>query len=132
MRSRTPSTYVVGMPGAEPYAALLTRLAEAGGTARAGDVGYYAVSDAAELRDALYAIGTSIAIRCSIDLEAPPDDPALVNVYFDGALVPSDAVDGWSWDGAQRIRVNGSACDALKSGEVLDARVVFGCDTVVR
>jgi hypothetical protein len=125
-------TYVVGMPGAESYASALERLASAGGTARPGDVGYYAVGDEAELEQALYQIGTGVAVRCAIELEAPPDDQDLVNVYFDGELVPSDATDGWSWDGEARILVNGDACNRLKSGDVIDARAVFGCDTVVR
>jgi hypothetical protein len=125
-------TFVIGMPGAEPYAALLDRLAVAGGTARGGDSEYYAVADGDALSRALTDIGTGIAISCAIDLEEPPDDPARVNVYFDGELIPADDADGWSWDGDQRVVVEGAACDRLKSGEVLEARVVFGCETVVR
>lgn len=126
------STYVVGMPGAEPYAALLDRLAAAGGTARGGETDYYAVADADELTEALSEIGTGIAISCSIDLELPPEDPSRVNVYFDGELIPSDETDGWTWDGDLRIEVRGDACERLRSGDVLEARAVFGCDTVVR
>lgn len=125
-------TYVIGMPGAEPYASVLGRMAVAGGTARPGPTPYYAVTDRAELEDALYSIGTGLAIRCTIDLDEEPPDPARVNVYFDGELVPADPEDGWSWNGTTRIEVNGAACDALKSGAVIDARALFGCDTVVR
>ena len=125
-------TYVIGMPGAEPYASVLSRLARAGGTARAGSTAYYAVNDRAELEDALYSIGTGLAIKCSIDLDEEPPDPARVNVYFDGELVPADPDDGWSYAGTTRIVVNGQACDELKSGSVIDARALFGCDTVVR
>jgi hypothetical protein len=127
------ATYVVGMPGAETYATLLGRLAVAGGTARASaDVPYYAAADTEALHEALHAIGTGIALSCSISLEAPPSDPSFVNVYFDGEVVASDPDDGWSWDGDVTIRVNGEACERLRSGSVLDARAVFGCDTVVR
>ena len=126
------TTYVIGMPGAEPYAGLLNRMAVAGGTARGAETDYYAVGDAAALSDVLHAIGTGIALRCSIDLETPPEDPARVNVYFDGEVVPGDDADGWVWDGDQRIEVRGEACDRLRSGEILEARVVFGCDTIVR
>lgn len=126
------STYVVGMPGAEAYAALLGRLAQAGGRPREGKLPYYATTDEDELREALYAIGTGFAIRCEIDLESAPDDPDFVNVYFDGELVPQDAEDGWSWVGDSRIVVNGDACTDLRSGEILEARAVFGCETVVR
>jgi hypothetical protein len=127
------ATYVVGMPGAEAYATLLGRLAVAGGTAREdGAVPYYAASDSDALHEALHAIGTGIALRCSIELDSPPSDPSLVNVYFDGEVVASDPEDGWSWDGDVTIRVNGEPCERLRSGSVLDARAVFGCDTVVR
>jgi hypothetical protein len=125
-------TYVVGMPGAEPYAGVLNRLAVAGGTARAGSTAYYAVTDGDELEQALYSIGTGLAIKCSIDLDEEPPDAAQVNVYFDGELVPADPDDGWSWNGTTRIEVNGAACDQLKSGSVIDASALFGCDTVVR
>lgn len=125
-------TYVVGMPGAEAYATVLDRLAVAGGTARQGETAYYAANDETELQKALYAIGTGIAVRCTIDLETPPDDPSRVNVYFDGQLVPADPDNGWSWDGDARVVVNGDACANLQSGDVVDARVVFGCDTIVR
>ncbi len=125
-------TYVIGMPGAEPYGALLDRLATAGGTARGDETDYYAVGDAEALSSALHSIGTGIAIRCSIELEEPPEDPARVNVYFDGEVLPADDIDGWTWDGEQRIEVRGAACEELRSGEILEARVVFGCDTVVR
>ena len=126
------STYVVGMPGAEAYASLLGRLAEAGGQPRDGELPYYATTDEKELREALYAIGTGFAIRCAIDLESAPDDPELVNVYFDGELVPQDDENGWSWEGTRRIVVNGDSCTDLRSGEILEARAVFGCETVVR
>jgi hypothetical protein len=125
-------TYVVGMPGAEAYASLLGRLAVAGGTARDGVVSYYPAADTAELRQVLYDIGTGVAIKCSIELDQPPDDPGLVNVYFDGEVIAADPDDGWSWGGETTIVVSGEACELLKSGSVLDARAVFGCDTVVR
>jgi hypothetical protein len=126
------ATYVIGMPGAEPFEDVLDRLAAAGGTARASGTSYYAVADQDELEDALSSIATGLAIRCSIDLDEPPDDATRVNVYFDGTLVPADPDDGWSWDGDQRIIVNGAACADLESGSVADARAVFGCGTVVR
>lgn len=125
-------TYVIGLPGTELFADVLERLAEAGGTARQGATAYYAVSDQDELETALYSIGSGLAIRCSIDLEEAPENPDKVNVYFDGAVVAADPDDGWSWDGDTRILVNGDACDALRSGAVLDARADYGCDTLVR
>lgn len=130
-------TYVVGMPGGESYADVLDRLALAGQTARdvpEGEPLYYGVSDEAALGAALREIATGIAISCTIELEAPPEHPSRVNVYFDGELVPLDAVDGWDWaaDDFTHIEVFGAACERLGSGDVLEARAVFGCDTVLR
>lgn len=130
-------TFVVGMPGAEAYADVLDRLAVAGGTARAAPEGeplFYGVSDEGELHDVMREIGTGIAIRCEIELEEPPAEPSLVNVYFDGELVPRDSENGWDWgrEDFTRIEVFGEACARLGSGEVLEARAVFGCETVLR
>ncbi len=65
-------TYVIGMPGAEAYADVLDRLAIAGGTARDGAPSYYDAADTGALGEALYAIGTGVAISCSIELESAP------------------------------------------------------------
>ncbi|HWP09111.1 MAG TPA: vWA domain-containing protein [Polyangiaceae bacterium] len=126
-------TYVIGLPGTELFADVLNRMAEAGGAAREGEASaYYDVGDQDELETALYSIGSGLAIRCSIELEEAPLDPDKVNVYFDGKIVEADPDNGWSWDGDTRIQVNGDACDALRSGAVLDARADYGCDTLVR
>lgn len=130
-------TFVVGMPGAEAYAQVLDRLAVAGQTARVAPEGqplYYGVSDETELHDVIREIGTGIAIRCEIELEEAPPEPSLVNVYFDGELVPRDGENGWDWgrEDFTRIEVFGEACERLESGDVLEARAVFGCETVLR
>ena len=124
-------TYVIGMPGAEAYGAVLDRLAETGGTARFGTPSYYDAADTGALTEALYAIGTGVAISCSIELESVPDDPGLVNLYFDGRVVLSDPEEGWTWTGERSLEVRGAACEELKSGAVYEAEVVFGCETEV-
>ncbi len=125
-------TYVVGMPGSEEYAALLGRLAVAGNTARAGDTPYYAVADTTQLTDALRSIGAQVAITCDLPLEKAPDDPNLVNVYFDSQLVPKDDKNGWHYTGDASIQFKGDACTQLSSGDVLNVQVLAGCPTVVR
>ena len=75
-------TYVVGTPGSSPYAALLDQLALAGGTARSGSTSYYDVKHVSELDDVLAAIGATVILGCHLRLEAPPPDPALVNIYL--------------------------------------------------
>jgi hypothetical protein len=125
-------TYVVGMPGSEAYASLLGRLALAGNTARPGNTPYYAVSDTAQLSDALRGIGAHVAISCDLSLSEAPDNPELVNVYFDDQVVPGNDNDGWRYTGEKSIRFLGDACTRLGSGDVLTVQVLSGCPTVVR
>jgi hypothetical protein len=125
-------TFVVGMPGSEAYRAVLNRLASAGNTARAGNTQYYAVSDTNELTVALRSIGAKVALSCDLPLGETPDDPALVNVYFDDQVVPKSDDDGWHYTDDHTIQFVGAACDTLSSGDVLNVQVLSGCPTVVR
>lgn len=125
-------TFIVGMPGSEEYRTLLGRLAQAGQTARPGITPYYAVSDTNELNLALLRIGAQVAISCDLPLGKVPDNPELVNVYFDHRVVPKDAQDGWVYSGEQSIQLRGSACAELGSGDVLNVQVLSGCPTLVR
>jgi len=124
-------TYVVGMPGAEPFAQLLDRLAEAGGTARDTTPRYFAVEDEAELGEALLQIGAGVAIDCDLALSEVPEDASLVNVYYDGAVVAYDPENGWEWDGDSALTLRGAACDELRSGRVANVAIVYGCNTVI-
>ncbi|HEY0462561.1 MAG TPA: vWA domain-containing protein [Polyangiaceae bacterium] len=125
-------TFVVGMPGSEAYGSMLDRLATAGNTARPGNTGYYAVSDTNQLGDALRAIGAKVAISCELPLSETPEDPDLVNVYFDDRVVPKSDDDGWRYDGENSIQFVGATCDTLSAGDVLSVQVLSGCPTVVR
>jgi len=125
-------TFVVGMPGSEAYHSMLNRLANAGNTARPGNDAYYAVSDTAELSEALRSIGAQVAISCDLPLSAAPEDPELVNVYFDDRVVPKSEADGWRYTGDKSIQFVGATCATLSSGDVLNVQVLSGCPTVVR
>jgi hypothetical protein len=124
-------TYVIGMPGASAYDALLDSLALAGGTARSASPRYFAVADAAELSDALFEIGTGVAISCDLTLAEVPRDASLVNVYYDGEVVPYGEQDGWVWDGDTELVFRGAACDELRSGSVLRVSISYGCTTII-
>jgi hypothetical protein len=126
-------TYVVGVPGSAPYADVLDRMAQAGGTARATEPLYYAVdsTDQAALSTALGAIAAKITATCSLSLSAPPPDPTQVNVYLDGAVVPQDAANGWTLDG-QTVTLVGNTCQRVMAGDALSLRVVAGCPTVLK
>ena len=123
--------YVVGVPGSAPYASLLDQLATAGGTARATEPLYYAVdtADQAALYAAMSKIAAKIAGSCILTLDQVPPDPALLNVFLDGKVLPQQGPDGWTLNGTL-VTILGASCDAITAGDVLDVRVEAGCPTV--
>jgi hypothetical protein len=125
-------TFVIGIPGSDAFASLLDRLAVAGGVARSGSPSYYRVSDADALIDTVSQLGLGVALSCNLQLKEPAPDPTLVNVFFDGQLVPADPVNGWGFVDARTVQLLGSSCDLLKTGDVLQADVVAGCPIVIR
>lgn len=125
-------TFVIGIPGSEIYADLLGRLAVAGGTARAGATAYYGVADAEALVETVSAIGLQVSLSCIIELTEPPPDRELVNLFFDGELVPADDTHGWTWTDERTVTVVGDSCRLMEAGDVLQADVVAGCPVVIR
>lgn len=125
-------TFVIGIPGSDAFADVLDQLALAGGLARDESPRYYRASDADELIETVSQLGLGVALGCSIQLAEPPPDPALVNVFFDGQLVPADPNDGWTFSDARTVQLLGSSCALLKSGDVLQADIVAGCPVVIR
>lgn len=123
-------SYVIGMPGSELYASVLSELASAGGTARPEGTAYYAARDTAELGAIFEQIG-ALTVSCTVELAQPPADPSLVNVYFDTRIVPADPADGWAWVDEQSIALAGAACAELEAGDVRQVQVVFGCPTTI-
>ncbi len=126
------STFVVGMPGSEPYEQLLDAMAEVGGTARQGEPKYYSVADTDALQQALTAIAASVAISCEIPLDYDPPDRDFVNVYFDGEVVEYDPQAGWEWTEDGQVAIRGGACERLSTGDVLEVQILAGCKTVVK
>jgi len=144
-------TFVVGVPGSQSYRSVLSRLAQAGGTAPMGcsdagptychaDLTDAATDFAAGLRAALAAIGGAIE-RCDYTIPPNPDgsfDPASVNVVLydaggteTGRLARDPArANGWDYsDDGTQIVLHGAACDDARA---TDGRVEvqFGCPTV--
>ncbi|MFO0613073.1 MAG: vWA domain-containing protein [Polyangiaceae bacterium] len=120
--------YVIGLDVGDAYESTLAQMAIVGGAAQPGDPFYYRVNDL----DALAATFGSIAadlISCEIALVDPPSSMGLTNVYLDGTALVQDPVDGWVWDGADKIDLVGAACAKLKTGKVTDVQVVTGCPT---
>ncbi len=121
-------TYVVGLPGAAPFAALLDQMATAGGTARATSPKYYPVDASSQeaILAALKQIAASITGSCSFELKEPPANEALVNVYMDDVILPYEPVNGWTISG-RTVNLVGTACERVKSGDVLSVRIIAGC-----
>jgi hypothetical protein len=124
-------TFVLGIPGSAPYAAVLDQLATAGGTARASEPLYYRVdsADTSALAGALGQIAAQVTASCSFLLLHAPKDPGAVNVYVAGAVVPRDGPDGWTLQGT-KLTLEGATCAAIRSGQAISIRVVEGCPTV--
>ena len=126
------NTFVVGIPGSEAFAATLDQLALAGGVPRTESPYYYRVGDADALLSTVNALGVTVAMSCDIQLTEPPPDPDLVNLFFDGELIPADPVDGWAFSSSTSVQVRGAACALLEAGEVLRADVIAGCPIVIQ
>ena len=125
-------TFVIGIPGSDAYADVLDRLALAGGAPRLGSPSYYRVNDAEELITTVAALGIEVALACSIELVDPPPDAGLVNVFFDGEIVPYDPENGWTFSDARTVQMQGEACALMQTGQVLQADIVAGCPVVIR
>jgi hypothetical protein len=128
------STFVLGVPGTELYAADLDALAIAGGEPRdaSAPTRYYAASDRASLLAALKTIAAKVAATCTITLDAPVSDPGITNVLLDGTVVPQDAGDGWTWTDPSHIELHGASCTRVLDGDVGNVQVAVGCKTVTR
>lgn len=126
--------YVIGIPGSGPYADVLNRIADGGGTAQTGATKYFAVSNADQttLLATLKQIAAKIVATCSFKLKAPPADENLVNVYFDEAVLPKDpgGGNGWSITG-DTLTLEGGACQHVLAGDVIDVRIIVGCPSVL-
>jgi len=132
LRAAGVETFVMGIPGSAPYAAVLDDLAIAGGGARATEPYYYRVdtSDTGALGEALAQIAAQATASCTFTLTRTPTDPDQVNVYVDGVVVPQGGANGWSLRGT-KITLDGSTCEAIETSDASSVRVEEGCATVM-
>lgn len=123
--------YVVGLPGAAPYASLLDEMAVRGGTALPTSPRYFAVNAASEdvMLAALKKVAAQITGTCTFDLKEAPANAGLVNVYMDDVVLPYEPVNGWTISG-KTVTLVGTACERVKSGDVLDVRIIAGCPRI--
>lgn len=119
-------TYAVGF--ADGILGSLAEIATNGGTGMP-----YNANNPASLEAALDAIAGAV-VSCTFELDSPPDDPSEIYVFFEDMVpgVPNDPNNGWTYDpNNNTITFHGAACEALKSGGVVDVDVVFGCDVPI-
>lgn len=142
-------TFVIGVPGSQSFRGVLSRLANAGDSARAGcsDSGptycHYDLTDAgldfaSALREALATIGESV-LSCEYAIPPNPDgtfDPLRVNVRISGGgeaeTIPRDETReaGWDYsDSMERVELYGDACERARSADTLE--ILFGCPTLL-
>ncbi len=113
--------YVIGLG---PSPGDLDRLAKAGGT-----TSYYPVASRQQLDRLVQppCIGCSLASPCTLGGVEPPD-PTRVYVYLNGAPVPRDEVDGWTFRASSStFLLVGSYCDMATSLESVEVAIYFGC-----
>jgi hypothetical protein len=129
LAAKNVRTFVLGVPGSEPYAATLEALAVAGGTARPSTPRYYRVgnADGPALSQALEEIVGASENGCDLDL-ATAVDPTQTTVTVGGSGYPRDANDGWTASD-QRLVLHGVACGRRRSGG--EVKVTFS-DQCVR
>jgi hypothetical protein len=120
--------YVVGIPGSQAYAEVLTDMAFAGGAAMVAAPFYYDVQDLSTLAAVFQTIAGG-EVPCDITVDNPPSSMGYTNVYLDQQLVYYDPVDGWTWSAPNVITLHGASCNELRSGAISQVQVVSGCPT---
>jgi hypothetical protein len=127
-------TFVLGVATSGTTAdTTLNDMATAGGEPRAAVPLYYPATNGKEIADALVQITTSLA-SCSFALDKAPPSPDDVAVNVGTTRVPRDKTqtNGWDYEtGAMTIRLFGTSCDILKSGQGGDVSIIFGCPHVI-
>jgi hypothetical protein len=117
LRGQGVATYVIGIPGSETYADVLSSMARAAGTARSdAESEYYPVADAEELAQTLTTLGEQLSSSCEFNLGTVPLEVELVHVLIDEDDLELDADDGFRWTGEQSIEILGSACRSWRRG----------------
>ncbi len=133
MSAKGVHTFVVGF-GASVSAKSLNAFATAGGVPNlAGPDAFYDAADQPSLDAALTAIAQA-ALSCTLQLSATPPngDANLIFAYLDKTPPPvardTTHTNGWDYDpGTNTVTFYGATCDELRSGQITDAEVIFGC-----
>ncbi len=120
--------YVIGIPGSQFYANVLTDMAFAGTAEMPSTPFYYDVQDLSTLSSVFKTIAGA-QVPCDITVDNPPSMQGDTNVYFDSTIVLYDPQNGWTWSAPDVVTLHGAACLALQSGAIGQVQVVSGCPT---
>jgi len=130
-------TFVVGIPGTDPYVSTLDAMAVAGGApASTTSPKYFAVSatqGAEGLQHVLETITRQLIKSCRLQLQSNPPDLGLLNVYVDGSVVPKAGADGWDLDASTMpptVILKGATCSAIEATGASKIVVQYGCPTI--
>jgi hypothetical protein len=122
-------TFVLGIGNVATATNTLNMMATSGGEAQAADASgriYFPADSAALLTQALTTV-TGAITSCTFALPAAPPAHG-ITVLGDATAIPSDPTNGWSY-GSNRttIILNGTACNAFKTGAIQSVNAVFTC-----
>jgi hypothetical protein len=138
MAARGIKTFVVGIPGTEPYVSTLDALAVAGGTpASATSPKYFAVTAAGGvdgLKQVFETITHQLIKTCRLQLQSNPPDSMLLNVTVDGKTILYGAADGWTLDSATSpatVVLKGATCSNVEMNGASSIQILYGCPTEV-
>lgn len=135
-------TYVVGIPGSEPYEPYLNDFALAGGVPNEDPdnddaPSYYRVSvsgGSAALVTTFRKITEQLVTSCDIPLAAAPPDTQRVNVAVNCTLIPrTDADNNPQWefnDDDTTITILGDECDDIEARGAKRVDVLLGCPPI--
>jgi hypothetical protein len=122
--------YVIGLPGTEAYADVLSEMARRGATARAGDPAYYAAGDRAALETALTEIASGF-VGCVFSMDVAPANPRQVRILLDGMEVmhTDDRSEGWAYTNPENtvFELFGTPCDVLTDGNPHTVTAEYAC-----
>lgn len=117
-------------------AACLDAMAHAGGAAASpGSPGYFAASDAEQLKLAIEQIFGGVARpSCLLRFHTAVEDTSSVGVFLDGQRIPRTAVNGWRLDTSQDpplVRITGAYCEAIQEFQVKTVEARYGCQICI-
>ena len=108
---------------------VMDRMAIAGGRPREGSRrSFYSVRTAAELREALDVITSSIS-ECGFVSPSVPADDTTFSVTLDGEPVPRSETDGWTWTNRAfgELELFGSWCERAREPGAEIVAIVDDC-----